>query len=66
MTKVEDEGTTWTQRSSELGIAPASMVERQWLRSSGWPTRVKWRLSCGDPDEVDIIFTASLELDGDP
>jgi hypothetical protein len=37
------------QRRSELGIAPASMVERQWLESSGWPTRARWKLSRGDP-----------------
>jgi hypothetical protein len=54
------------QRSSELRIAPASMVEQQQLGSSSWPARARRRLSRRDRGEADGIAAGSLELDGDP
>jgi hypothetical protein len=54
------------KRSSEHGITPTSMVERQRLGSVGWPPRARLWLSYGDPGEADGVAASSLELDGDP
>jgi hypothetical protein len=63
---VEDQGTAWMAKELRAQIAPASMVERQRLGSSGGPAHARRRLSCGNLGEADSAAVGSLELEGDP
>jgi hypothetical protein len=63
---VEDQGTAWTAKELGAQIAPASMVERQRLGSSGGPAHARRQLSCGNLGEADSAAVGSLELEGDP